>query len=629
MAASVARRSGSARPGVADAKQRVLQFIAEGFKVEEAMAKVGRSPETYKEWRKTDGVFRDAVARLREIKAGGTIATSTVTVPDFPEFCRDWLKQPLDYHQLLMWDVIRQQMPREMRACFQYQQGTPWEPHKPGNPAGRTIINLPPGHAKTTTWSVNWATWLIHRDPDIKIVIICKDQGLAIQILGAIKFRLTSPVYREMHMRFAPEGGWKDPDNSWNQTAIYVQGRGSGEKDPTVQTLGINGRIYGARSDVVIGDDMVTLQNVNEHEKQRHFIEQEVESRLDGHGLLLMLGTRVAPTDLYKVMREVEDFDEQRVYTYFAMPAVLDEGDGTPEQWEPLWPARFTPKVLRKIRRDERTWALVYQQQDVAEDATFNAKAVAASVNSQRFPGPLKEGAMGHRQQGMSGLYVIGGLDPATVGATSMMVMAVDKQTGKRYILDGFNKVGCSPNLMRETIERLTITYSIHEWVIERNAYQRAITQDASLLQFLRSRGCRLTEHFTNENKRDPDFGIPAMAQLFLTCGVPPSNGGDGDWRKTPETALIELPNPRQNAWVAEYINQMVVWEPSGMKQRQKTDLVMAAWFCEIAAQRIVNRGKDLPTHLPNKHLPAGRRKAQGVINMQEYRESLAARRAG
>jgi hypothetical protein len=55
---------------------------------------------------------------------------------------------------------------------------------------------------------------------------------------------------------------------------------------------------------------------------------------------------------------------------------------------------------------------------------------------------------------------------------------------------------------------------------------------------------------------------------------------------KTPETALIELPAPVQNAWVAEFINQLVVWQPSGMKQNQKTDLVMAGWFCEIACKR-------------------------------------------
>jgi hypothetical protein len=153
-----------------------------------------------------------------------------------------------------------------------------------------------------------------------------------------VKFRLTSPVYRDLHARYAPEGGWKDPDASWTQTEIYVQGKGDGEKDPTMQAFGIGGRIYGARSDVIILDDAVTLANVNEYEKQGRWLDQEVESRLDGAGLLALLGTRVAPTDLYSHMREFTDADDENVYTYFSMPAVLDEGEGGTDNWVTLWP---------------------------------------------------------------------------------------------------------------------------------------------------------------------------------------------------------------------------------------------------------------------------------------------------
>jgi hypothetical protein len=81
---------------------------------------------------------------------------------------------------------------------------------------------------------------------------------------------------------------------------------------------------------------------------------------------------------------------------------------------------KFSAARLRKIRRDEATWALVYQQQDVTEDAVFNARAVEASVNGQRFPGPMQKHAPGLRQEGLDGLYIVGGLDPATTGFTAM-----------------------------------------------------------------------------------------------------------------------------------------------------------------------------------------------------------------
>ena len=143
---------------------------------------------------------------------------------------------------------------------------------------------------------------------------------MASRFLGEIKFKLTSPQYREMHMRFAPEGGWKDPDNSWTQTAIYVKGKG-GDKDPTVQALGLKGQIYGARSDVIILDDIVTSKNAGEIGTQMILLDREIESRLpseqEGGGLLLALGTRVAPQDIYRHLIDVVGYDDERVWTYF------------------------------------------------------------------------------------------------------------------------------------------------------------------------------------------------------------------------------------------------------------------------------------------------------------------------
>lgn len=604
-----------------EAKLLVLSAIANGAKVEQACQLVDRSVETYRMWMRDDTAFNDDVQKLRDAHAKHGVGQAPV--PDFDVFCADYLNQPLHRHQLNMWDVIEGRPPRDPDPSMRHQRGMQWDSRTEGAPAGRVIINLPPGHAKTTTFSINYITWLIHKDPNLKIIVVCKDQNLAKQILGAVKFRLTSPVYRDMHARFAPEGGWKDSEQQWAATQFYASGKSDGEKDPTMQALGIGGRIYGQRADVIILDDGVTLANVAQFDDQRRWLDQEVESRLDGAGLLALLGTRVAPSDLYSTMRDVVNMDDDPVYTYFSMPAVLSEGDGNPDNWVTLWPERFSGKQLRKIRRDETTWALVYQQQDVAEDATFNAKAIRASVNSQRFPGPMTDIGMGHRPGGMSGLYVVGGLDPATVGHTAMIVTGADRQTQKRYVLDGVNVRQMTPKQMREHVFRLTDLYHINEWVIERNAFQRFLTQDEQLVRYLRERGCKLTEHYTTENKYDPDFGISAMAQLFMTAGEPPSNGGDGIWRRTPDTALIELPNERQNPWVGELINQMVIWQPSGMKQGSKTDLVMALWFTEIGVRRILDRGRNRPTHATNPFASSRRLRDRQTIDIATYREAM------
>jgi hypothetical protein len=305
------------------------------------------------------------------------------------------------------------------------------------------------------------------------------------------------------------------------------------------------------------------------------------------------------------------------------MPALIDEGDGTPDTWKTLWPERFPARRLTQIRTaDQAQWALVYQQQDVSEDATFPHRAVEASINSQRFPGLQHQGVPGHRTDGMDGLYVIGGLDPAAGGNTAMVVTGLDRSASKLYVLDGINRPNMHAEQLISEVQRLTEQYSINEWVIEANAVQRFISQIPQIERWLRTRGCKITPHQTNKNKRDPDFGVQSMAQLFLSCGHSPEGKPDAMWIKTPDKALIELPTPRQNAWVSELINQLVIWQPSNMVRGQKTDLVMALWFNHIAAQQILGRNRKRTYFQDSPFLtPAGIAK-RGVINLAALKKA-------
>jgi hypothetical protein len=49
------------------------------------------------------------------------------------------------------------------------------------------------------------------------------------------------------------------------------------------------------------------------------------------------------------------------------------------------------------------------------------------------------------------------------------------------------------------------------------------------------------------------------------------------------EKRLIDLPSLRQNQWVNDLVQQLTIWQPENMAQKQKTDLVMALWFTHIA----------------------------------------------
>lgn len=609
-----------ARPGtqkvlaVREAKAKVLELIRSGHKVAEACTVVQRSEETYRDWMKKDPAFKAAVADMRTVIAE-VKETGRPVVPDFPEFCADWLRQPLFPHQLRMWDVIEGRVPRDMHESMDYLPGYPQ----------RVLINVPPDHAKSTTFTVNYTVWLIHKNPDIRVVLMSQGKTLAQRFMGEIKFKLTSPLYRDMHMRFAPEGGWKDPDNSWSQDAIYVKGKG-GDKDPTVQALGLGGQIYGTRSDVIFLDDVITTKNCREIDRQMILLEREIESRLpsdqSGGGLLAILGTRVAPQDLYRHLLDVEDHDEDRVWTYFRQPAVLDYGNGDSSTWVTLWPEQYNGKSLAKRKRSGTSaWNLIYQQLNVDDEMTFKAEAVEASVNRARFPGPISSTSTAHgRPEGMSGLYIVAGIDPATVGCTAIIVAGLDRSTGKRYVIDGWNKLGATSSQVIDRIKFLTDQYPIAEWVVERNAFQRFLAQLPEVVNHLRARGARIHEHNTTSNKYDEDWGVQTMAPLFESCGIPDERSPSGRWKRTPEQALIELPCERQNDWVNDLIQQLTTWQPSGNAQKRRFDLVMALWFTHIAFDRMMRRSIKKRTHLDSPFMSVGGKARQQVVSLAAMR---------
>lgn len=603
---------------VSEAKELVLSRIATGATRAQAMAAVARSVETYRSWMKEDPAFKARIAQIKDnLNRGDREAT---VVPDFPEFSETYLRTKLPLHHMRIWDFLNGDEPRDMHESMNVE----WAEDR----CARQIINVPPDHAKSTTWTINYACWRIHQDPAIRILIISKTQGQAKKFLLSIKQRLTNPVYQKMHAMFAPQGGWRDDDLPWREDMIYVRGRDPEEKDPTVQALGIKGAIYGARADLVILDDAEDLNNYTSYEDHATWIAQDVDSRLvpeeEGQeaGRLLLVGTRVGGTDMYRYLRDARPLDEdEATYSYFKQPAILENApDPDHTSWVMLWPERQTSKHVKKRRgsfANPRQFQLVYQQDDVPEDSVFRAESVRASVNGQRYPGPMYDGSTGHRRGGMVGLYVIGAWDPASsAGRNAMVVYGVDKQTKKRWLLDAWNKKGALP---RDSIAKLkdwTELYGIREWVIEKNAVQEFIVQLDEIRDFLTSRGIRLNAHTTGTNKWDANKGVETLAPLFDSCV---DEIGGRLIRKPAGYGQIELPHAGKNVAVQELVNQLIAWEPENKKQLQ--DLVMALWFAELKARKHLHGGMGQSTHMRSRFTARGAVASRTSITIDELHQ--------
>jgi len=178
----VPRKSGAKQPPLAESKNMVISAIASGALVRDAMASVGRSEETYNDWRKKDAVFRLAVDSAREVRAAAlerSIDPDKLSI-SFEQFRKTFLYMDTYRHQ---------------RAWIDLVEGREYEPiegeqYTPGS-KNRILINTPPFHAKSSTLTIDYPVYRICMNPNVRIIIVSKTQAQAKKFLYAIKLRLT------------------------------------------------------------------------------------------------------------------------------------------------------------------------------------------------------------------------------------------------------------------------------------------------------------------------------------------------------------------------------------------------------------------------------------------------------
>jgi hypothetical protein len=601
------------------AKRLILSGVAEGLTIEAATAASGKSYKTYEYYRRTDKVFADKMDRTRLGLKDKNFASSDVHDLTFAEFRQRYLHSQTFAHQQNLIDVIEGSEPSWLHPSMKYE---------PGLASNRILINIPPNHAKSMTVTVDYVTWQVCQNPNFRVLIVSQTQQLAADFLYAIKQRLTHPNYEALQQAYAAGVGFNSKTASWQATRVTFgdELRESSEKDPNIEAVGIGGQIYGKRADMIIVDDAVTLKNANEFEKQIRWLTQDVRSRLNPTGKLIIIGTRVSAIDLYKELRSEDRYPGGLVpWKYLAMPALLETHED-PDKWVTLWPAsdapfdgqmesdlnedglypRWNGRNLYNERQamDASTWALVYQQQDISDDAIFDPVCVRGSIDGMRKSGRLVPGHPGHPRD-LSGFSIICGLDPAMVGDTAVVCYAIDRVSHKRYIVDAIKITRPTPAAIRQIIFDWTALYQPTEWIVEKNAFQSFLTQDEGIRQNLASRGVLLREHHTGSNKWDSGFGVASMSTLFGTKQFDGKHHRDN---------LIHLPSD-QTENVKALIEQLITWSPS---TKGKTDMVMALWFCEIRAREMLNQGMHKTHHMKNPFLSRSEIGKRTVINIDE-----------
>lgn len=641
------------------AKARFIELMQNGYQINPALDDIGYARKTYEEWRRLDPAFKAKVDQAKQLRVPDREAVRGERL-GFAEWRQKYLGLSTPWHQLQWVDMIEGREPRDLHDAQTYHKGTS---------NNRILINTPPFHGKSIALTVDYSTYRLCMDPSFRILIISAGADLASQMLYGIKTRLTSPDFLELQKAYAPDGGWETTSESWSEsriifgTDVRAGGAGSHEKDPNVQTIGMNGKIYGRRADLIFVDDGVDETNVSAYQKQMAWLSRTVASRLELGGKLVIVGTRIASIDLYSELMRPENYANGRVpWTHLASPAILEEG-ATPADHKTLWPYADAPWVPRDrdgnlgdtcicgknecsdgIERDGRTvyarwdgehlelgpradnsetlWALVYQQSSVSEGATFPEHAIKKSTNGLRLCGRLEHDRVGHPLGGMHGKYIIGGCDPSISGFAGLIVYAVDRETQKRFVLASFNLRAPTTTELQEKMKELTEFYSINEWRVEKTGLLKFFTQVAEFRRWFQVRGVKFTEHETNANKWDAAYGISSMASLFGEY----DKGWDnttGEWRTIIEP-LIELPRANQEGMKA-FRHQLLIWTPELNPAKVPCDLVMAFWFVEIGAREYLGIGRQgnvLSFGRANK-FTSPNRKTRATVSFADFRPSV------
>ena len=154
-------------------------------------------------------------------------------------------------------------------------------------------------HAKTQQVAVGATLHALGTDPSLRIAVVSNSGGQGGKILGSIRRHIEeNERLREVFPNLRPSDREGDP---WHSGALTVVRESYGAKDPSVQAVGVQGKVLGSRLDLIIVDDVLDFENTRSPEMIKKVIDwfdSTILSRLTDGGRVWCIGTPWHPADL-------------------------------------------------------------------------------------------------------------------------------------------------------------------------------------------------------------------------------------------------------------------------------------------------------------------------------------------
>lgn len=339
------------------------------------------------------------------------------------------------------------------------------------------IIHLPVEHAKSTWCSLVLPLWFLINDRNTQGAIVSNTARQAEKFLAAIKWHI------EKNPRLKEDfGDYLIPDfkEKWTDQEIRViRDQSQQSKDSSIQALGTQGAILGARLDWVIADDILDLgnsQTVHMREKVQDWWDEEVDTRVYEDGHRIMLGTLQHQMDLLCVLA-----DRSSDYYYVHLPAFDKDGN-------PLWPDQW-PKLRLEAQR-RKIGTLKFNKIFQCDRTARTGKLLDPEWLTFYGPGTVNP------LPPMDDLVIYIGVDPAIaedkVSAQekrqdyfAVAILGFHPKTKKVYLLDYFRDWLTFPEQVKKLDELYKLWNErchVRKIGIEEVYYQMALKQQTMLL---------------------------------------------------------------------------------------------------------------------------------------------------
>ena len=334
-------------------------------------------------------------------------------------------------------------------------------------------------HFKTTILTLHYTLYRIVKDPNVQILLVSESSGQA--------HKWTRWLMRQIEQRY-PWLSNRDQDK-WTERMFTVP-RTSNSKDPTVEAVGMLGRIVGGHYDLAIPDDVVSFENSRSQTMREHVDEWFREVMIPcmvPTAQILPTGSTWHYDDLYSKLEK----EGWKTYRY---PAIDDKG-------QPLFPERYS---LEKLAQREMEMGTPFFNCQFKLDP----KGLVGRLLKEKWLEPYYDVAPGD-------LEIVQGVDPAyrvkeTSDYTAIVTVGYSPSTRTCYVLDTYRAHLSFPEQLA-AIRRLAKTFKPVRIVVEVNAYQQTLYQalQNSMLPVL-----------PRENLKDKVTRIMSVSPYFETKRV-------------------------------------------------------------------------------------------------------------